>query len=333
MTMSNEIILYDPSIGSMNEGDTIIVDSASKQIQDMFPDSKYIILPTQMPVSKRVLKWFSNVDLRFVCGTNLLRNQMLYQWGGLRPHFSGIRQWDFSLKDIDLYGPAVLLGCGWQKYQNGKDRISEFLWHRILDSRYLHSVRDEYTAEKLAELGINNVLNTGCPTLWMLTPEHCREIPKDKAENVVTTVTDYCPDEKADQFMLNLLSENYKRVYIWLQGHEDDNYVKKLTLKSNVIVLNGGLEAYDRLLDTDDIEFVGTRLHGGIRALQHKKRATFIAVDNRTIEMGKNRGLVFLERESIKDLNDLINSEQVCSISIPKDNIDRFKEQFIGKQR
>lgn len=326
--MNERIILYNPAIGSMNEGDHIIFESASKEIEELFPDSKYVVFPTQMPVSRRVLKWYTKIDLRFICGTNLIRNQMLYEWGRFRPHFHGVRQWDITLRDSNLYGPAVMLGCGWQKYQKGKDWFSEQLWNKLLDDRYMHSVRDDYALEKLSEIGIRNAINTGCPTLWRLTPDFCGSIPKEKAQNVVTTITDYRPDERADQYMLDVLCENYNIVYVWLQGYGDKEYLKKLSLKNNIIVINGGLGSYDNLLERDDIEFVGTRLHGGIRALQHRKRATFIAVDNRTIEMGSNRGLNYLERKNINDLSDLINSKHNYHITIPEKEIERFKKQF-----
>ncbi len=34
----------------------------------------------------------------------------------------------------------------------------------------------------------SNVSNTGCPTLWRLTPEHCKSIPRRKGARVVTTL-------------------------------------------------------------------------------------------------------------------------------------------------
>ena len=38
-------------------------------------------------------------------------------------------------------------------------------------------------------MGIQNVLNTGCPTMWRLTPEYCATIPTQKAKNVVFTLS------------------------------------------------------------------------------------------------------------------------------------------------
>ena len=316
----------------MNKGDHIIFDSVRTQVRDMFPDASFYELPTQMPISKRVLKWYSDIELRFVCGTNLLKNRMLYEMGRI-PHFRGVRQWDIERGSSSLYGPAILLGCGWQRYQEGHDRYSEKLWNTVLDSRHMHSVRDEYTKEKLAELGITNVLNTGCPTLWKLTREHCSKVPAGKASRVVTTVTDYLRDEKADQRMLDILCRNYDRVYIWLQGYDDGAYLRTLDFHSNMEVIGGDLDTYDRLLEEQDTEFAGTRLHGGIRALQHGRRATFVAIDNRTIEMGRNFGLNYLERSRVDSLDDYLKEDHQCEIELPDEEIKRFKAQFGDNQQ
>ena len=61
----------------------------------------------------------------------------------------------------------------------------------------------------LDSMGIK-AINTGCPTTWTLTPEHCCEIPIKKADNVVFTLTDYNQDTKNDPLLIELLLDNYK---------------------------------------------------------------------------------------------------------------------------
>lgn len=327
--LSEKLIIYNPSISTMNEGDHIIYDGVKTEIYDMFPSYKVFELPTQMPVSNRVLKWYKDINFRFVAGTNILKYSMFCEWGRL-PHFKNIRQWDIRIKDVKLYGPVILVGCGWQKYQDKSDKPSMNLWKELLSTNYYHSVRDSYTEEKLHEMGIMNVINTGCPTLWRLSREHCKNISANKANYVVTTVTDYKQDPRMDQIMLDVLSKNYEKVYIWLQGYEDDKYLNSLQLSNNMEVLGGGLTQYDALLDRcDDIDYVGTRLHGGVRALQKGKRSVFIAIDNRTIEMGKNFGLNYIRREECFELESFIKEKHETRILIPEENIERFKKQFL----
>ena len=48
------------------------------------------------------------------------------------------------------------------------------------------------------------------------------------------------------------------------------------------------LEAFDNLLESEiDLDYIGTRLHAGIRAIQKKRRSIIIGVDNRALEMQK----------------------------------------------
>ena len=330
--MKDRIILYNPSIGTMNAGDYIIYDSIKTQILNLLPDSNYYELPTQMPVSRRVLKWYSDIDIRFLCGTNLLKNHMIYEWKHHIPCIKGVRQWDINLINANLYGPVVLFGCGWQKYQGKNDILSEKLWNTLLDSKYIHSVRDTYTKEKLSEMGIKNVVNTGCPTLWSLTREFCERIPDTKAERVVTTLTDYRRDEKKDQLMIDTLCNNYEKVYIWLQGYNDGDYIGSLRLQEKVSIVKGSLVTYDKLLDEKDIEYVGTRLHGGIRALQHGRRTLFISIDNRTTEMGKTLNLNTIDRKDVLYLEEYINCNHKCKLKLPEKEIQLFKRQFGGIQ-
>lgn len=55
------------------------------------------------------------------------------------------------------------------------------------------------------------------------------------------------------------------------------------------------------------MDFVGTRLHGGIRAMQHKQRAIIIEIDNRAKE---------------------ISSRFENDIQIPFDKVNQWKDQF-----
>ena len=42
--------------------------------------------------------------------------------------------------------------------------------------KYIHSVRDSFSEQMLNSMGITNVINTGCPTMWGITKELCQDI-------------------------------------------------------------------------------------------------------------------------------------------------------------
>jgi polysaccharide pyruvyl transferase WcaK-like protein len=199
----------------------------------------------------------------------------------------------------------------------------------MLNPCVLHSVRDQYTLSKLQQAGFKNVINTGCPTTWALTPEFCLEIPTRKASEVVTTITDYRRDPQRDNEMLAILSRNYDHVYLWLQGRHDEEYLQTLNIPENLTTIPASLKAYEEALRKGGVDYVGTRLHAGIHALNFKIRSIILAVDNRATEMGRDVNLPVMQRDIIsEELEKKINSDFATQIRINQESIDRFKVQF-----
>ena len=142
----------------------------------------------------------------------------------------------------------------------------------ILSKDIIHSVRDSYTEKMLKSIGIENVINTSCPTMWNLTEEFCLQIPKSKGESVVVTLTDYKKDYKRDIQLIKILKNCYDRIMFWPQGSGDLEYFNELDLNNHGEILSCNLSVFNDVLENDGVDFVGTRLHAGIRALQKKKR-------------------------------------------------------------
>lgn len=328
-----KIVLFSPGIGTTNIGDQIIYECIREELNQLFGFPLYIDFPTQMPVSKKIYRRFSDADYKIVCGSNLLQSNMIIDLGrrGIMTH--QIRQWDISLKDIRSIKPVILFGCGWQKYGHKANFLTKYLWKRILSERMIHSVRDEYTLDKLRQMGVSNVVNTACPTTWKLTPEFCKTIPSKKAKKVVATLTDYGASNAEDEIMLKVLVDNYDTVFLWLQGSGDLEYFKELNsdIQNKITLIPPTLEHYRHLLETEEVDYVGTRLHGGVYALRHRRRAIIIGIDNRAIEMKKDINLPVVLRSEIDELEAVIQSNFETSINLPIDNINKFKQQFLMK--
>ena len=313
------IVCLNPAVSTTNMGDHIIAECAKEQLQCVLRDSFTVDISTHLPISDFYADYLANADLRFVLGTNLLRNTMTRKF----------RQWDIDARSAKKLSPSVLMGVGWHNDGEACPRRVENLYRTILAaSPYTHSVRDSYTLKRLSELGITNVLNTGCPSMWKLTSEHCRTIPEGKAENVVFTVTDYHPNVEDDVRVLRLLKARYKTVYIWLQGYYDADYLRENALCDGVTVLPPALAGYDALLSRDDVEYVGTRLHGGIRALQHGRRTMILAVDERAVEKQKDFNLPVVRRTECDRLEALIEASRPTEIHIAEREIAQWKAQF-----
>lgn len=318
-TKDNLIALYDTSIGSLNVGDEIINDSARYELSTIFPYEQFLKSSTHDgPTSKSIYN-FNNAKHRVLCGSNILNGKSLL-----------ITQWNIGLFDVIRMKDIVTLGVGWSNYEDKTSICTSVLYRAIFGSAYIHSVRDEYTKRKLESIGINNVINTSCPTMWRLTKLHCSKIPKQKSRDVVFTLTDYRRDYDSDIFLIESLNRNYTNVSIWIQGSDDLAYFNQLNVdKSKINIIPPKLIAYDEFLDTNDVDFVGTRLHAGIRALQKRKRSIIIGVDNRAREKKKDFNLEVIDRQEIRnELQDKINSELEMKICIPEENIMLWKKQF-----
>lgn len=313
-----KIVLYNPAISSLNIGDEIIEDACKKNLDELFKDSMYIEISTHLPVSNLYMSIIKNVNSSFVLGSNLLMAKM----NGL------FRQWDIKIWNANLIKPVILMGVGWHQYSKRTNLYTRLLYKKIFSKQYMHSVRDEYTKEKLNEIGITNVINTGCPTLWTLTKEFCKDIPKKKADKVVFTLTDYNKDVENDKKLIEILRKNYKEIYFWVQGADDYEYLQELNELKDIKIIAPNLKSYDKILKKENIDFIGTRLHGGIRALQNKRRTIIISVDNRATELNKNYNIPIIQRDDISHLEDIINNDLVTDINIPEENIKKWKSQF-----
>ena len=312
------IVLFNPALSTLNLGDEIIVDSCMRELSKISSSAQFASLSTPQPMGRVIPSNLKNVDYRFVCGTNLLKAGMLF----------GFRQWQVSYLDTWFAHNAILLGCGWWQYQEGIDWYSKKLWRKVLSHHELHSVRDEYTLSKLADMGIKNAINTGCPTMWELDSRHCSGVSAVRAESVVTTLTDYNRNEAADNYLLEVLASNYKTVYLWPQGFRDLEYLGQLRAPSNLVIVEPSLSAYDYLLGTQDIEYIGTRLHGGIRALQKSKRTLIIAVDNRATEKQRDFNLNVVQRSDLSRLEEYIGSISSSTIKINEREIEKFRQKY-----
>jgi glycosyltransferase involved in cell wall biosynthesis len=318
-----QICLLDTGIGSRNMGDHIIVDSIRRHLRSAFPQAIFVTVPTHEYLGTESLKLIDSSDVRLVCGTNLLAS-----------HMDEYKQWKIGGTEFAALRGITLMGCGWWQYQDAPNRYTELLLRTILSDDTIHSVRDSYTAAKLTAIGGKRVLNTTCPTLWSLTPEHVASIPDGIAQDVVTTLTDYKADPEADRYLLDHLASRYRRVYVWIQGTGDFAYLKRLCASApipSLRVVPATLEAYDKLLASGlELDYIGTRLHAGVRALQHGRRSLILAVDNRAREISADTGLPCIQRESVRQqLAARLTDASARGIRLPSGAIRDWLAQFL----
>lgn len=339
-----KIVKLSPTISSKNLGDYIIDDYCDEIITSLFPEAFCVRIPTHEHFSRLGCEHIATADASIVCGTNLLTS-----------HMRKYRQWNINFRDsIRLWltdvskrqmlnrnvmkshfekNKVILLGAGWWQYQSKPDPYTTCILKMVLSSNRLHSVRDSYSEQMLKSIGINNVINTACPTMWKLTHEHCKKIPISKSKTVVTTLTDYNIDKQNDDILLEILLHNYENVYVWLQAIEDYDQIQRSKYYKKIKIIPPTLKNYDEFLLQNDVDYVGTRLHGGIRALNNRRRTIIVAVDNRAVEISKDTGLPVIKRQLVEEsLEKKICDDFSTNIELPIDNINLWKAQFeVGK--
>lgn len=321
---SENPILLDTSIGSHNAGDHIIMHYAQKQLNkiwDNLDDHLPVhVLPESLPHNTRD-------RLKILCGTNVLSARA--------DNMRLAARWLELPKDTSLYAHSILtLAVGMRDIRPGQgitDKTAMVLNYLFTD-QYVHSVRDSHTEQALNAIGITNVVNTSCVTMWDLTPQLCASIPTDKATDVLTTITDYDFDPDNDSHMLHTLQKHYRNVYLWLQGMEDYDKLQTLADVEGIRLVHGGFAGLQEFVAThEDFDYFGTRLHCGIYCLNHGIRSMIVIIDNRAADIQKDTNIPAVHRASLKqDMVGLIENPRVTDIRLPQEAIDLWRRQFIG---
>lgn len=328
-----KICVLDPGLQtqegapSTNLGDLIIQDAVSREIARLFPNSEKYHYATHSPLTKERLASLREMDVILVGGTNLLTSRFRpwNRWSEAYQCWSN--QWSINLFDAMKIRKAILLGAGWVQYQGEPDFFTKLMYGSALSKQGFHSVRDAYSSEKLKEAGVSNVLNTGCVTMWGFAEMDMTTIPETKAENALVMLTDYKKDHEIDRRLLQTLKERYKEVYAWPQGTEDAPYLKELEYSG--VVLERSLQGLDDFVRFNpSFDYIGTRLHGGMRCLQNQRRALIIEVDNRAAEIAKDTGLPTVKRDDFATINAWIDGAKRPSIRLPLDAIAQWRGQF-----
>lgn len=314
------INVFDTAADSDNLGDNIIMESVWKVLVELFEDAEFVTTPTHRRATLAELRTGFAAPISIVGGTNILKSHMLVRGN-----------WKVTPLDYLVWRNVILLGVGWQQYAGDADLATRLFFRSVMSKAGLHSVRDMDTYEKLRRL-VPSVLYTGCPTMWELDDVRCRRLPLRKARNAIFAVTYYRPAPEQDRVLLDLLKRKYETVYFWPQQAMDVPYARQIGL-SGFVPIDPDVAAYDRLLAEDDVDFIGARLHGGIRALQKGRRALIVPVDNRAIEIAKSTNLPIASRDNPALIERWIDNPAPVRLAMPWDAIERWKGQFGVRRR
>jgi polysaccharide pyruvyl transferase WcaK-like protein len=310
------INVFDTAIDSDNLGDHFIMEAVWDVLRSLFPVATFHRTPSHRRARLAELRRGGKAVLSIVGGTNILKSHMLVR-----------SNWRITPLDYLIWREVVLLGAGWQQYGGEADAPTRLFFRSVLSKTMLQSVRDLHTYARL-QPHVPNAIYTGCPTMWGLTREHCAAISVRKARHAIFAVTYYRPAPAEDRRLFEVVRSHYDRVYFWPQQSLDVEYLRKIGVVEGYCTIEPEIAAYDRLLAEEDVDFVGARLHGGIRALQRGRRALIIPVDNRAAEISRATGLPVASRNDPGAVKNWICRPVPTRIELPWEAITRWKEQF-----
>ncbi|MBL7743817.1 MAG: polysaccharide pyruvyl transferase family protein [Chitinophagaceae bacterium] len=327
------IVLIDPALqdndgtDSWNIGDMIISESIMDILRSMFPGKEIVRISSHVVVGTKHRKIIKEAFLTFIGGSNLITSSIL----GYRsfPIRDGRLVWLFpGIQNMILFGPGW--GDGYGKPLNLRTKI---FYKRILHPAFLHSLRDQYSADKLMkETGINTI-NTTCPTLWHVSEVSLKR--SSPAPYCLFTLTDYDIDPERDQLLLKMALENFEKIVFFPQGRDDINYLSSLPVfqnnKTKIALLPHSYKEFRNLVSTTDITYMGTRLHSGIKCLQHNRDVMIVATDQRAINISKDTHIPVCERGNLTAISRWLNGNDIFDkeFSLPKEGIIKWENQFL----
>jgi polysaccharide pyruvyl transferase WcaK-like protein len=320
--------MNNDGLESTNLGNQIIFESILENIQSLFPGKELVRVSSHVPLEPKHRKLFNNAFLSFIGGTNLLTYRIIRFMG--MPIRNSDLVWLFpGVKDL------IIFGAGWgYGYGRSISLRTKIFYKKFLHPKFSHSLRDQYSADKLSEEVAIKTCNTCCPSTWSVNIEQTN---RTKFSNkCLFTFTDYATNPSADEKLLGILFSYFDDLIFFPQGAEDEEYIQSLSLykknKEKVFILPHSYTEFKNYLSTNEITYIGTRLHGGIKCLQHNYESMIIAFDNRTMEIAKDTNLPICPQSDYTVLLDWLEGKKVFnkSVLLPQDTIAKWKNQFTG---
>lgn len=270
--------------------------------------------------------------------------------------------WDWLIERLaDLKVPVTVIGLGLQSptYELGAVRVNDSC-RRLIEFFASQpgpiSVRGNFTRDWLRSIGVENVVTTGCPSIYMNifgkseTPEDGKVIFQGTryglAQSFLSStginrrmfgfaVEFDCPMVyQSEPEEMELLTSGASASSL---GTEKCDRLKQLYSCKTVEELDGvltrlgrvfyDLKAWSRFVSSHRA-VVGTRLHGAILALNSGRPAVLVPHDSRTAEVASFAGIQSLHGPDVRDCTSF---EEIVSM-ISGNNLERYSDTRSNNQ-
>ena len=316
---AENVVLLDTAQGTARLTDQMIMEDCRSICGQAFPGKALMCVP--------VHQYFKNTgelknSRKILCGTEILSPDMETSGQLLVPEC------------LEEYADICLMGVGVKQFQDG-DPISQYtrnLLGFMLQGRTLHGVRDEKTRRFLEQIGVRNVVRTGCPSVWNLTEAHCGRIPKEKGKAVFTALESRQDHRSIDRELLKMLKEEYEVVYLWVRDKENLEYLQTLDSLKEYHLLPGTTAAfYEQFQTMADLDYVGTHIQAGIQSLRMGKRSLIISDTEYAQALREEMHFPILKRTMEKETEAWVCAPYETKILLPEESIRHWKSQFKRK--
>ncbi|HUR65276.1 MAG TPA: polysaccharide pyruvyl transferase family protein [Chitinophagaceae bacterium] len=332
MSKEGYILLLDPALQdnngtpSDNIGDVIIFEAIHSILTKLFPQSEIIRVSLHQDLKRKEKDLVKNARYAFVGGSNILTSDIRNF-----PRLTPVKTKGFYF--YPGFKNVIYMGAGWCAYQKKIDWATRIYYRNIMHKNIYHSIRDDYSLHMLNEIGCRNTLFTSCPSTWELKTAY-KNIFQHELNKVLLMFTYYYADRESDNEVIEIILETgTAEIFFFPQCREDTAYLKSLpSYKDNSAkfrIMSHSLEELHQLVSSVKLNYIGTRLHGGIKCMSLENPAAVIAVDNRATELGKSINLNAVKRKELKGLRKWVNGDlQPGPVVLPTENIKKWQDQF-----
>lgn len=330
---SDHITLIDPSVGPggappENAGDCIIYSSVERLMLELFPEKEIVRISAHQLWGAKEKELIRNATYCFAAGSNMLTSDIRNFH-----RFSPEKKKGFYL--FPGVSGIILLGVGWYRYQPKPDLPTSIYYKKILAKNFLHSVRDSYAVRQLSGIQSIHTCNTSCPTVWDLDTAFPNCFNPAYKYSLFTLNNNY-PDPESDNRLIRLIFEQDNGPAVFFpQVKLDLTYLESLDTfrqnKNRFLLLDDSYSAFLAFADNESFNYIGTRLHAGIAALQRRMPAMILAVDNRAAEIAGDIQLWVRHRTDFPAIENWIcKSYLPPRLQLPAETIKNWKNQFIS---
>jgi hypothetical protein len=283
-----------------NVGDFLIFSKAKELITHFLKPSDTII-HTRTDELGNNLSEINKTDALFICGGPGYRTAFY-------PHVYPFLKY---LNEITI--PIIPYGLGWQglpRYLPKRFKfslISEKYIRRLHQMIPVSTTRDEITKGILNRIGVTNVINTGCPTLFEFDKIASRQAFRKPAgvESIVVSMAQDSHLHRQNIDLLRAMNQLFPDAQKYALFHrgvgaddkttkEEGEILEKLVSKSREV----GYEVIDLAYNADLLQVyenadlhIGYRVHGHAFSVSHRIPTFLLWEDGRGQGMSENLGL------------------------------------------